>query len=74
MLEAEEARKSQLEAHVDVKPELIQEDVEMTGSPVKQQQLGDDDFEDINMQSACKPITIEVSDDDELMDEEELRE
>jgi len=26
------------------------------------------------MQSACKPITIEVSDDDELMDEEELRE
>lgn len=46
----------------------------MTHSPVKTQQLDDEDFENINMQSGYKPITIDVSEgEDELLDEEELR-
>ena len=75
MLEAEEAKKSQLEAaQVNMKPQDLLEDVEMTHSPVKTQQLYEEDFENINMQSGYKPITIDVSEgEDELLDEEELR-
>lgn len=44
----------------------------MAHSPEKLHQIDDDDFEDINMQSAYKPITIDCSDGDRD-DEEELR-